>query len=83
MARASKYEDVREAILGIVAAAESSHGKAPTVRDLAGDHEVSASTMHSYLTKLREEGLIEWRKGRHRTVRLTPKGSQLLLELAG
>ena len=74
MARASKYEDVKQDILAEIAAAAAAHGKAPAVRDLAEAHEVSVSTMHSFLTKLAGEGVSEWKSGRHRSLRLTPNG---------
>lgn len=76
MARASKYEDVKQEILDAIASAAASHGKPPAVRDLAETHQVSASTMHSFLTKLAGEGLIEWKPGRHRSLHLTPQGFQ-------
>lgn len=76
MARASKYEDVKTDILDAIAAAAASYGKPPAVRDLAERHDVSPSTMHSFLTKLAGEGLIEWKPGRHRSLHLTPQGSQ-------
>ena len=76
MARASKYEDVKGDVLDKIGAAAISHGKPPSVRDLAAAFEVSVSTMHSYLSKLAEEGKVEWRSGRHRSLRLTPEGFQ-------
>lgn len=75
MARASKYEAVKAEILAQIAATEASHAKPPAVRDLAEAHEVSVSTMHSFLKKLNAEGLIEWKPGRHRSLRLTPQAS--------
>lgn len=77
MARASRYEDVKHDVLRTVRAAEVAHGKPPTVRTLATTHEVSVSTMHSYLTRLAEEGMVEWTPGRHRSLRLTRAASQL------
>ena len=76
MARASKYEDVKRDILAEIAASADAHGKAPSVRDLAEAHQVSVSTMHSFLSKLQGEGMIEWKSGRHRSLRLTPQGFQ-------
>lgn len=74
MARASKYEDVKQGILEQIAQADMRHGRPPAVRDLADRHGVSVSTMHSYLTRLAEEGLVEWSRGRHRSLRCTPQG---------
>lgn len=76
MARASRYQAVKGEILAQIAKTEASHAKPPAVRDLAEVHEVSVSTMHSFLTKMNGEGLIEWKPGRHRSLRLTPQGSQ-------
>jgi DNA-binding transcriptional regulator YhcF (GntR family) len=69
MARASRYEDVKQEILDEIAAVDAAHGKPPSVRDLAGRFEVSVSTMHSFLKKMLEEGMVEWKPGRHRTLR--------------
>lgn len=73
MARASRYEDKRDEILGLINAAAAQHSKPPTVRDLAERLDVGVATVHSYLTKLAEEGMIEWRAGKHRSLRLTPQ----------
>lgn len=78
MARASKYGEVRWDILSTIAATAASHAKPPAVRDLAEKFEVSPSTMHSFLSKLSEEGMIEWKPGRHRSLHLTPAGIQAL-----
>ena len=78
MARASQYTQNREKILRSVADAAHSHGRSPSVRQLAEQVGVGVATMHSYLQKLSEEGLIEWRPGRHRSIHLTPQGSQEL-----
>lgn len=82
MARTSKYKDCREGVLLMIHKASRTHGKAPTVRDLADHFEVGVATMHSYLHKLAEEGVVEWRPGRHRSLSFTPQGSQEVSELA-
>ena len=74
MARASRYDDTRDDILKSVNAAATAHGKPPSVRDLADQFEVGVATMHSYLQKLSEEGMVEWRPGRHRSLHLTQQG---------
>ncbi len=74
MARASQYKGTRDKILVAVHEAETSHGKPPSVRDLADQFDVGVATMHSYLQKLAEEGMVEWRKGRHRSLHLTDSG---------
>ena len=76
MARASKYEDSRGELLSLIEKAE--RGKSPTVRSLADTCEVGVATMHSYLTRLAEEGLITWRAGKHRSLRLTEAGRESL-----
>lgn len=78
MARASRFEDSRDQILTSIHNAAIAHGKPPSVRALADQLEVGVATMHDYLTKLAEEELIEWRKGKHRTLHCTPKGIQQL-----
>lgn len=78
MARASRFEDSKDKILTSVHSAAIAHGKPPSVRALADELGVGVATMHDYLTKLAEEELIEWRKGKHRTLHLTPKGIQAL-----
>ena len=79
MGRASKYEESRQQLLEHIQRA--SRGKSPTVRDLADECEVGVATMHAWLTRLAGEGLITWRPGKHRSLRLTPMGSQQLSSL--
>ena len=74
MARASRYDDERKRILGLVHSADLAHGRPPSVRDLARATDVGVATMHSYLKRLAGEGLIEWAPGRHRSLRVTPAG---------
>ena len=78
MARTSKFDDNKNEILGIIEAAVQRHSKAPTVRELADTFAVAPATMHSWLSKLAEEGLIAWAPGRHRSLRLTPEAVQQL-----
>lgn len=78
MARASRFEDSRDQILTSIQNAATAHGKPPSVRALADQLEVGVATMHDYLKKLAEEDLVEWRKGKHRSLHLTPKGIQAL-----
>lgn len=82
MARTSKYQDHRDGVLLTIHKASRSHGKAPTVRDLADRFDVGVATMHSYLQKLATEGVVEWRPGRHRSLTLTAQGSREVSELA-
>lgn len=73
MARASKYEDSRDVIISLLAKAVTTHGRPPTVREVAEATSVGVGTAHSYLVKLEEEGLVERHAG-HRRVNLTEKG---------
>lgn len=79
MARASLYDAHRDKVLRRIDHSMKAHAKPPSVRELAEECEVGVATMHSYLQKMAEEGVVEWRQGRHRSLRLTPEGS---LELA-
>lgn len=78
MARRSEYGNQKTAVLAEIGDRMRRHSKMPTVRELADRFEVSAATMHSWLTRLAEEGLVEWTPGRHRSLRCTPRGIQLL-----
>lgn len=72
MARASRYDKVRENILGLLKEAEERHGRPPSVRELASATGVSGSTMHSYLHRLKSEGVVEWEPRQHRSLRRRP-----------
>jgi Mn-dependent DtxR family transcriptional regulator len=52
------------------------------VRWIADELDVGLATAHSYLELLHEEGMIEWRPRVHRSIRITPLGSQELRRLA-
>lgn len=78
MARASKYEEKKHQILALIQDASTRHSRPPTVRLLAEEAGVGVATMHSYLAKLGAEGMVEWRPRHHRSLRLTPRGSQEL-----
>lgn len=78
MARASHYAELKVAVLNEVSDRAGRHAKAPTVRELASVFGTSPATMHSWLTRLGEEGLVEWTPGRHRSLRCTPTATQLL-----
>lgn len=78
MPRESRYDASRHKVLQVIQAKMLSHGQPPSVRELAEAADVGVATMHDYLVKLNEEGLIEWQRGRHRSLRCTPAGSRLL-----
>ena len=75
MARVSLYDGHRDQILRSIDASQARHAKPPSVRELAEQCGVGVATMHAYLTKMADEGVLEWRTGRHRSLRLTPEGS--------
>ncbi len=75
MARVSLYDGHREQILRSIDSSQAKHTKPPSIRELAGACGVGVATMHAYLHKMAEEGVLEWRTGRHRSLRLTPEGS--------
>lgn len=83
MVRASQYGDQRVAVLAEIYDRVRSHSKVPTVRELAQWFGISPATMHSWLTRLAEEGLVEWTAGRHRSLRCTQAGIQLLTSPGG
>ncbi len=78
--RASRFGEKRVEVLGEIVGAVRHHSKVPTVRELADRFDVSPGTMHSWLTKLSESGLIEWTPRSHRSLRCTPDGLALLAE---
>lgn len=82
MARTSKFSDVKVQVLEQLGTAAAAHSKVPAIRELAEHFEVAPATMHSWLSKLAKEGLIQWQVGRHRSVRLTPKGLQMLQKVS-
>lgn len=48
------------------------NGYAPTVRDLCElTGRTSTSTIHAHLRRLQKAGIVEWRTGRQRTLRLS------------
>lgn len=78
MPRVSKYEEHRNQVLTLIQNAAMAHSRPPTVRSLAAELQVGIGTMHSYLGKLAEEGLVEWQPKSHRSVRVTPQAIQRL-----
>ena len=76
--RKSHYGEHRIPVLRLIDDAARRHAKPPSVRELAESIGVGVATVHLYLSRLAEEGLVEWRQGSHRSLRCTPQGSQLL-----
>lgn len=78
MPRATQYGHQKLAVLAEISERIRRHSKVPTVRELAERFGVSTATMHSWLTRLAGEGLVEWTPGRHRSLRCTARAIQLL-----
>lgn len=78
MPRESRYDISRHMVLEMIHFRLTSHGLPPSVRELAAFAGVGVATMHDYLVQLQEEGLVEWERGRHRSLRCTTAGSRLL-----
>lgn len=74
--RISKYAEHRGDVLATIRDAQLRHGVPPSVRDLAGKFDVGVATMHAYLQRLAEEGMVEWSRGKHRSLRCTQMGFQ-------
>jgi Mn-dependent DtxR family transcriptional regulator len=77
MGRRSQYPVKRQEVVRAIFSLTQELHRTPSVREIAGRTGVSLATLHSYLENLAEEGLIEWRPKRHRSLRLTPKGQEL------
>jgi DNA-binding IclR family transcriptional regulator len=70
MGRASLYEFKRDGILEVIRRLSAS-GRAPSLREVASVADVSVATLHSYLKRMADEGLVEWHSKSHRSLRLT------------
>ena len=76
--RKSHYGANRTMILRLISATAKSHGAPPTVRELASMLGVGVATMHLYLNRLGDEGLLVREPGRHRSLRVTDAGRDVL-----
>lgn len=70
MARQSLYDFKKDGILDAIQRLTRSHGRAPSLREVADIADVSVATLHSYLKKLRTEGLVEWSERHHRSLQV-------------
>lgn len=70
MPRHSLYTYKRDGILDAIRRLSVATGKAPTIREIAEVADVSIATLHLYLGKMRDEGLITWTERHHRSLRL-------------
>lgn len=77
MARQSLYDYKKDGIVQAIAELTQSHGRAPSLREVADVTETSVATLHSYLTRLRTEGIVSWSERHHRSLQvvLPPHGS--------
>jgi DNA-binding MarR family transcriptional regulator len=78
--RKSHYQEHRAEALHLIERSWQTKVTAPTVRDLAAQTHVGLATMHLYLGRMYEEGLIEWQPGsrRAKTLKVSSSGRQLL-----
>ncbi len=69
--RVSRYSEKEEAILSFVNTAIKTDGYSPTVRDIQTALGIkSTSTVHAYLRRLEEKGLISKAEGKSRTLHI-------------
>lgn len=78
MGRKSHYMANKLVVLQSIYNLTAHRRKAPTVREVADDTQISMGTLHSYLQRLSEEGLVSWRQKRHRSLQLTKSGQELV-----
>lgn len=77
MARQSLYDYKKEGVLDAVLTLTEVNGRAPSLREIASVADCSVATLHSYLQRMRSEGLVEWSERSHRSLRVVsrPGGS--------
>lgn len=74
MPRQSLYMYKRDGILDAIETLTAATGKAPSIREIAQVADVSIATLHSYLTKMKDEGVISWTERHHRSLKVIPVG---------
>lgn len=80
MARQSLYQYKRDGILQAIESLTSSSGRAPSLREIADVADVSVATLHAYLKRMQEEGVVAWDSNKHRSLKVVgsnPHGSGL------
>jgi DNA-binding IclR family transcriptional regulator len=77
MARPSMYHLNRESVL-VAVAGLAKHGTPPTLRELSDVTGLPISTLHSYVNRMHDEGLITWHPRSHRSIRITSAGQALV-----
>lgn len=75
---ASKNEiitDLQRSIIAFIESHKEEHECAPTVREI-GDHlKITVHAAYDHILRLRKKGLIDWRDGQSRTIRILKKGA--------
>lgn len=77
MARPSLYKLNRDGVLVAISRLSQRMGKPPTLRELSDVTGLPVSTLHSYVNRMHDEGLVTWQPRSHRSVRLTAEGQML------
>lgn len=78
MGRRSLYDIRKDSVLVAVKRLSDSKGSPPSLRDVAEVTGISVSTLHNYLPKMADEGLVTWQPRSHRTIRLTQEGLKIV-----
>lgn len=84
MARQSLYQYKREGILQAIQSLTTSTGRSPSLREIADVANVSVATLHAYLKKMQDEGVVAWDSNKHRSLKVigsNPTGSGLGMSL--
>jgi DNA-binding IclR family transcriptional regulator len=68
-----RYYRNRKRLLELVRTFSLQHGYAPSLRWLAGESNLSPTTLSKYLRHMREEGLIDFNEGILRSIRAKSK----------
>jgi SOS-response transcriptional repressor LexA len=75
LARASLYDFKKDGIVVAIERLTEQHGRAPSLREIAEVTDTSVATLHSYLTRLRMEGLVSWAERHHRSLQVVTQPS--------
>lgn len=78
MGRRSLYEIRKDSVIYAIKQLTDQRGAPPSLRDVAEVTDISVSTLHHYLPRMADEGLLTWQPKSHRTVRLTTKALESL-----
>lgn len=76
--RRSLYEVRKDSVLFAVKRLTDERGSPPSLRDVAEVTGISVSTLHNYLPRMADEGLVTWQPRSHRTIRLTAESLNAL-----